>query len=266
MGTLASNPTAAAAFDGQIFKKGLDLSRSIIGRDLGTDIADPAAIIRPGMLVSRNALQYIIPANLSDVYGVAKWGKDNFGVSAQVDLALVMNGVVVTNLTVNGTGRGNVSNVTVRSLPNMGGVLYVGGGTDYTINTGNGTIVRVGAGIPDGSTVYVTFTYALVDADFNFDGRYWQNQATDRTAFQEGRITVITDWSRVFTVEWATGVGIATGLTYGLTGASADLFCDALGKFSNVSGGGAEFVGKVYQLPTAGDPYLGATIHGNPVV
>lgn len=265
MGTLVSNPTAAAAFDGQIFKKGLDLSRSVVGRDLGTEVANPNATIRPGMIVSRDAQGYVIPANLTDVYGVAKWGKDNFGVSVQVDLPVVLNGTVVTNLTVNGQARGNVSNVTVRSAPNMGGVLYVGGGTDYTVVAGAGTIARVALGaIPDGATVYVTFTYALVDADFNFDGRFFQNQAADRTQYQEGRITVITDWSRLFTVEWATGTGVATGLTYALVGAPADLFCNALGQFSNVVAG--EFMGKVYQLPTAADPYMGVTIHGNPVV
>ena len=261
MGTLASNPAAAAAFDGQIFKKGLDLGRSVIGRDLGTDVADPNATIRAGMLVSRNASGFVIPANLSDVYGVAKWGKTSLGVSVNVDEAIVLNGTAATNL-----ARGNVSNVSVRSLPNMGGTLFTGGGTDYTVNAGNGTVARNGGGaIGDGATVYVTYTYALTDADYDIDGRFWQNQPENRAQFNENRITVITDWARLFTVEWATGTGVASGLTYGLTGANADLFCDANGKFNNTSGGGAEFVGKVYQLPTASDPYMGVTIHGNPV-
>lgn len=263
MGTLNSNPTAAAAFDGQVFKKGLDLTRSIITRDLGTEVVNPAATIRPGMLVSRDANGYVVAASGADVYGVAKWGKDNFGISVQVDLPIVLNGVVATNLTVNGVGRGNVSNVTVRSAPNMGGTVYVGGGTDYTVNLGNGTVTRVALGaIPDGATVYVTFTYALVDADFQFDGRFWQNQDVDRTAFQDGRITIITDWARLFTVEWTTGTGVVAGSSFALTGATSKLYCSAEGKFTNVAG--TDFVGRVYQLPTATDPYMGVTAGGNP--
>lgn len=269
MGTLVSSPTAVAAFDGQIIKKGLDYTRSIITRDLGTEVVNPSATIRPGMLVSRDASGYIIAATGLDVYGIAKWGKDAYGIGTQVDLPVVLNGAVASNLTVNGVGRGNVSNVTVRSAPNMGGVVYedtaLGGATDdYALNVGNGTIARsVGTTtIPDGATVYVTFTYALVDADFNFDGRYWQNQDVDRTAYQEGRITIITDWARVFTVEWTTGTGIIAGSTYALTGATSKLYCSAEGKFTNVAG--TDFVGRVYQIPTASDPYMGVTAGGNP--
>lgn len=265
MGSLVSDPNREAAFDGQIFKKGLDLDRSRFTLDPGTWVADPNAVIRAGMIVSRNATGGVIPAAGTDTLGVAKWGKTAFGVSVQVDLAVVLPGTTTVNLTVNGVGRGNVSNVTVRSLAGMAGTLFVGGGTDYTINAGNGTITRVGGGaIADGATVFVTFTYALVDADYEFDGRYWQNQAEDRVFWSEGRGTVISDWARLFTVEWATGTGVATGLTYTLTGATADLFCSAEGKFSNTASG--EFMGKCSQVPTATDPYMGVVIHGNPVV
>lgn len=264
MGTLASNPTAVAAFDAQIHKKGLDLTRSIIPRDLGTEVVDPAASIRPGQLVTRTALGYIAGATGADVYGIAKWGSAPFGVGVIVDQAVVLNGTTVTNLKVNNVARGNVSNVTVRSAPNMAGTVYIAG-TDYTLVAGAGTIARIAlAGITDGQTVYVSFTYALVDADFDFDGRYWQNQPANRTAFQEGRITVITDWSRIFTVEWVTGDGLANDAnsTYALTGANSKLYCSAEGKFSNASG--TDFVGRVYQLPTAADPYMGVTAGGNP--
>lgn len=266
MGTLVSSPTAVAAFDGQIFKKGLDLTRSIITRDLGTEVVNPTATIRPGMIVSRDTTGYIVAATGLDCYGIAKWGKDAFGVSVQVDLPVVLNGTTASNLTVNGQGRGNVSNVTVRSAPNMGGTVYAAA-TDYTLNAGNGTLARQGGGtIPDGATVYVTFTYALVDADYQFDGRFWQNQDVDRTAFQEGRITIITDWARVFTVEWTTGDGVATApnSTYSLTGANSKLYCSPEGKFTNDTAGSPDFVGRVYQLPTATDPYMGVTAGGNP--
>lgn len=265
MGTLVSNPTAQAAFSGQIFKKGLDLPRCKILVDDGTLVADPASTIRAGMIVTRNSTGYVAPATGLLTYGVAKWGKDSFGVSVQVDLPLVLNGTTATNLTVNGVGRGNVSNVTVRSAPNMAGTVYVSA-TDYTLNAGNGTVARIALGaITDGQTVYCTFTYALVDADFNFDGRFWQNQANDRTAYEEGRIAVITDWARIFTVEWTTGDGTANaaGSTYAINDA---LYCSAEGKFLNDSTGGPNFMGRVFQVPTASDPYMGIVMHGNPIL
>jgi hypothetical protein len=255
MGTLVSNPTAAAAFDGQIIKKGLDLSRSVITHDLGTEVVDPAATVRPGSIVSRNSTGYVIAATGLNTYGIAKWGKDTFGVSVVVDEAIVLNGTTPTNL-----AHANVSNVSVRSAPNMSVAAYIGGGDDYTAVAVNGTVARdATTTIPDGATVYVTYTYALVDADFNFDGRFWQNQPVDRTAYQDGRITVITDWSRVFTIEWASGTGVATGLTYAI---NDKLYCSAESKFTNTPG--TDFVGRVYQIPTALDPYMGVTAHGNP--
>ena len=259
MGTLISSPTAVAAFDSQIHKKGLDLNRCVILRDLGTEVVGPSATVRAGMLVTRDNSGYIQPATGADVYGVAKWGKDTFGVAVKVDEPVVLNGTTVTNL-----ARANVSNVTVRSAANMAGTVYVSA-TDYTLNATNGTVVRIALGaIADGATVYVTYTYALTDADYTFDGRYWQNQPQDRTAYQEGRITIITDWARLFTAEWVTGDGTAddANSTYTIAGTPSKLYCSSTGKFTNASG--TDFVGRVYQVPTAQDPYMGVTIGGNP--
>ncbi|APU88874.1 hypothetical protein Rctr197k_048 [Virus Rctr197k] len=266
MGTLVSSPTAVAAFDGQIVKKGLDLNRSIIHRDLGTEVVNPTAQVRAGQLVTRDATGYIAQATGTMVYGVAKWGSAPFGVGVVTDLPMVLNGTTAT-----ATGYANISNVTVRSAPDMGGTLYVGAGTDYNAVAVAGTIARdATTTITDGQTVYATFTYALVDADFNFDGRFFQNQAADRTLYQEARITVITDWARLFTIEWTTGdLGAGGGgvnATYALTGVLSNLYCSPEGKFTNDTAGGASFVGRVYQLPTAQDPYMGLTAHGNPVV
>jgi len=258
MGTLVGSPAAMAAFDAQINKKGLDLNRSVIHRDLGTEVAAAAATIRPGQLVSRDASGFVVGATGVDVYGIAKWGKVPFGVSVVVDLPMTLNGTTAVS-----TGKANISNVTVRSAPNMAGTVYAGGGTDYNVEAVAGTIARdATTTIPDGATVYVTFTYALTDADYNFDGRFFQNQPADRTLYQEDRITVITDWARIFTIEWTTGDDAADAInsTYTITGATAKLYCSPEGKFTNDSGAGArDFVGKVYQVPTAQDPYMGVT-------
>ena len=266
MGTLVSSPTAMAAFDGQIVKKGLDLKRSIIHRDIGTEVVNPTAQVREGQLVTRDSSGYIAQATGLYVYGVAKWGSAPFGVSVITDLPMTLNGTTAT-----ATGYGNISNVTVRSAPNMGGTVYVGAGTDYNVVAAAGTIARdATTTITDGQTVYATFTYALVDADFNFDGRFFQNQAADRTLYQEGRIAVITDWARVYTIEWTTGDAGAAGsglnTTYALTGTTSNLYCSPEGKFTNDTAGSPNFVGRVYQIPTAQDPYMGVTAGLNPVL
>jgi hypothetical protein len=253
MGSLNNGSPDLAAFTGQVFKKGLDLGRSTIGRDLGVYTADANATIRAGQLVSRNATGAVIAATGADVFGVGKWNKQQFGVSVNVDEAIVLNGTTPTNLR-----RGNISNVAVRSAPNMGGTLFTGAGGDYNANLTNGTIARdATTTIGDGDTVYVTYTYALTDADFDFDGRVFHNLGSNDVSNQDNRITVITDWSLLFNMEWD------TSRTYALTGANSNLFCSTEGKFTNASG--TDFVGKVFQLPTAQDQYMGMTVSGIPV-
>jgi hypothetical protein len=251
------NPTLLS-FQGQIFPKGLKLEQCSITRTDGTCVADPAAVIRPGQLVSKNASNYLIPANLNGVYGVAKYGKVLYGNSVRVDAPVVLVGTTASSLP-----RPLVSNVSVRSLPNYGGTLYAA--ADYTINATNGTIARAGgSSIPDGATVYVTFTFQLTEADFLFDGRLFQQQPADYAAFAFGQINVIVDWAKIFTIEYATGQAIATGgLTYTMNQA---LYCNAEGQFSNISGGGAEFVGRVTQLPTASFSWMGIVMGGNPTI
>lgn len=250
MGSIG-NTARQGAFDGQVFKKGLNLRMSIIGKDDGTLVALDSATIRAGQFVTYDANEFVIPATGLGVIGVAKWDKQTVGVSVNVDEPIVLNGTTATNLK-----RPNVSNVSVRSAPNFSGTLYTVT-TDYTVNAANGTVTRVALGaIADGQTVYVTYTYALVDADFEIDGKTFRNQSNNRVLGQENRIAVITDWSRLYTMEYDTTA------QYG-TAANFRLFCQAEGKATTVAAN--DFVGRVSQLPNSDDPYLGMTIHGNPV-
>lgn len=254
MGSIGST-SRHAAFDGQIHKKGLDLRRSTIGQDPGTYVTTDAAQLRAGQCVTYDASGFIVASGVNGVVGFNKWDKQSLGVSVRVDEAIVLNGTTATNLT-----RGNVSNVSVRSAPNFSGTLFTVT-TDYTVNAANGTITRVALGaIADGATVYVTFTYALTDADFNFDGRSFRNQSNDRVTGQENRVTVISDWSKIFTMEYDSSAQYATATS------NFRLFATAEGKASSVNAGGtADFLGRVHQLPNADDPFLGMTAHGNPV-
>lgn len=253
MGTLISNPTAEAAFDGQIHKKGVDLRRSDVTKFEGLYVANPTATIRAGMLVTRDASGYVVPSTGTNILGWARWGSTNLGLSVKVDKAITLDGTTATSV-----GRGSISNVTVRSAPNMAGTLYAAP-TDFTVDGTAGTITRVAlGGIADGQTVYVTFTYALTDADYDIDGRFFQNQNDSRTQYESGRISVITNWAKLYTVEWATG-SATTGRTYAVNTA---LYGDANGKANATAAN--EFVGRCYQVPTAQDPYMGIIAHGNP--
>lgn len=258
MGSLINGSPDLAAFDGQVFKKGLDLRRCKIQNDPGYRVADANATIRAGQLVSQNSGGFLVPANLTDVVAVAKWNKQQLGTSVIVDkpLTVVFGGV-------SGLGRGSVSNVVIRSATGMGGVV-VAAASNYTLDSTNGTVTwanpTAGTNAPaNGATVYATFTFALVDADFDIDGREFRNQNNNDVAGQENRLTIIQDWAQLYDIEWD------TTRTYAMTGASSKLYCNATGQFSNDSGGGAEFMGKVMQLPTALDPYMGIIAHGNPV-
>lgn len=253
MGSLNDGSPRHAAFNSDVFPKGLDLRRSIINNDPGVYVAEASAVIRAGQFVAYDGGGFIVPSAGAGTVGVSKWNKQQFGVSINVDEAIVLNGTTPTNLK-----RSNVSNVSVRSAPNFGGTLYTGAGGDYNAVLGAGTIARDGTTtIPDGATVYVTYTYALTDADFEFDGRDFRNQANNDVLGQENRITVISDWARLFTMEYDTSVN------YSLTAATRKLYVSAEGKATSTAG--TDFAGQVHQLPTAEDPFLGMTIHGNPV-
>ena len=253
MGTLVDQESKLAAFNGDVFPKGLDLRRSVIHVDLGTYTAEANATIRAGQFVALDAGGFVIPSIGADTLGVSKWNKQQFGVSVNVDVPLTLVGTTPVFV-----GRANISNVAVRSAPNMGGTPYTGGGGDYNAVAGAGTVARdATTTITDGQTVYVTYTYALVDADFEFDGRDFRNQSNNDVLGQEDRIVVITDWAKLYTMEWDTADTMTT------TGAGSKLYVNAEGKASNVAAG--DFAGRVIQVPTAQDQFLGMHIHGNPV-
>ena len=251
---MSSQGIRSAAFSSDLYQKGLDLRRSRLGHVDGTLIADPAATIRPGAMVANGAAG-VVQANLVDVIGVAKWGKQQFGYSTEVDEAIVLNGTTATALK-----RANVSNVAVRTAAGLSGTPV--GAAQYTVSTTNGTIARVGGStIADGATVYVSYTWALTAAQYQFDGLPFHQQfGDDYVSSQENRIAVIDSESRIFSVEWNTSVA------YAITGASSLLYCDANGRFSSTDAGTADFVGKVIQLPNSEDRFMGIKFNGVAVI
>lgn len=244
------------AFDGQINKKGLALTRSTFSDELGTYVHAAGASFRQGQFATYDANGYVVAATGTGVIGMFKWGNASFGTAVKVDVPIVLNGTTATSV-----GKANISNVAVRATADFGTAYTVT--TDYTVSATAGTITRVALGsIGDGDTVYVTFTYALTDADFEIDGRSFRNNNNDfvsghgDTSGGTNNVNIISGWSRIFSAEYDTSAD------YGLT-SDFKLYCSSTGVATSASG--TDFVGRVCQVPTADDPFLGITAHGNPV-
>lgn len=251
------NNADLGAFLNRTHPEGLDLGRCQIKEALGIFVADPANTFRAGMLVMRNAAGLVVPSDGSAVLGVAKWNHASTSLAVAVDEALVLSGTTATPLK-----HGNVSNVRVNSAPKGAGTASVVT-TDYTLSASNGTVARVGGGnIADGATVYVTYTYQLTEAELlTMQGKNFWN-SLDEVSQNEGRVTVITDAELLFTSQYD------TSRSYALTGASSKLYAATgggkAGLFTNDSSGSAKFVGEVFQVPTAADPFLGLRLFKGP--
>jgi len=234
------------------FANGLDLGRSVIGRSLGAYEAEPTATFRAGMLVSRNSSGLIIPSVGADPIGVAKWNKSLVLKAAIIDEPVTLVATTASNL-----AHATVENVKVTDIT---GVTTYTVTTDYVINATNGTITRNGTGaITSGQTVLVTYTYQLTETNLEFQGRNFFNFIDD-VSNQAGRIAVIQDWSLLFTTQYDTSNAFAVNtLLYSGGGVTSAL----IGLFSTDSGEGP-VVGKVAQVPTASDPFLGVEMGGNP--
>lgn len=222
-----------------VLKQGLDLSRSVPGRALGTHMAAPGAAFEAGDLVSRNSDGQIIKCAGTNCLGMAKWNKATALTGLVKDEALVLTGTSAIAL----------------KHPLVAGVLVTNAAgtpytvtTDYTVNATNGTISRVALGaIPDGGAVLVTYRFTAQAADLEFAGRNFFN-LLDETALQQGRIVVLQGNSLVFTANYDQSVQYAVNDV---------MYCGTDGKPTKTSSGGGDIIGKVSQVPTADDPFLG---------
>lgn len=259
MGAVGLDSPRLGAFQSDIFPRGLDLNRSVILQDTGIWRAADGADFEAGMLVGQDADGNIEKCTSRPVLGVAKWNKTSLWNATVVDepVSFASSGDTVT------LNHPNVSNFQLRDTQDFSGTQYTGGGTDYTLNATNGTVTHDGGGsIPTGTTVYATYTYELSQRDLDFQGRNFFNFQDD-VSIADGRITVITDASVLFTSQYD------TSQVYTLTGATKNLYCGGntaalAGLFTSDDAEG-EFVGHTIQVPTASDPFLGVRLGGDPV-
>jgi len=261
MGSVGLDSPRLGAFQSDVFPRGMDLGRCVILQDVGVYRAADAADFEQGMLVAQDATGNLIKAVSKHVLGVAKWNKTSVYTAAVVDEVISFPTVTATVELAHAT----VSNLKANTAADQGGsALAVT--TDYTLNATNGTMTRVdpgGGGLIVGAATYVSYTYDLATRDLDFQGRNFFN-FTDDVSIADGRITVVTDASILFTSMYDTSQN-----NYALTGTGKNLYCGGntaalAGLFTTDSGEG-DFVGHVMQLPTADDPFLGVRLGGDPV-
>jgi hypothetical protein len=244
------NNALFGAFQNKTFQEGLDLGRCVIDKALGIHVAAPAATFRAGMLVMRNSSGLLEASDGTDFLGVAKWNRATSMVGIVADEAVVLNGTTASNL-----AHANVSNVMVAASPSGVGDFTVT--TDYTVNATNGTVTRVALGsIGDGDTVYVTYSFALTQLQLTQQQglNFWNT--LDETSQADDRVAVITEASMLFTAAYDTSVPYE--LNDNLYAATTN---GKEGLFTSDNTGSAVFVGRVLQLPTASDPYLGLRLN-----
>jgi len=238
---------------------GIDLMRSQYTRNLGTYVANAATTFRAGMLVSLNASQEIVVCDGTTPFGFAKYTKAQTLYAAVTAEQIQLNGVIATNLahgnlwTPGATGGVRVTDIT-------GTTVYTeGAGNDYTVNYVNGQVTRVATGtIGDGDYVLVDYQYQVTEQELKFEGRNFWNFIDDVT-IQGDKITVINDWSFIWTTQYdpAQTYAVNDVLNAGMSGASkAGLV---------TKGGGGAYIGRVFQVPTADDPFLGIRYVGGMV-
>jgi hypothetical protein len=247
--------TVAQAFDSLIFPQGLHLSRCRIPTAPGIFTASSSATFRQGQCVSLDSSGEIVLCTGLDFFGIAKWTKDTgYGNAVAVDEPVVLNGTTVTSLARGAIVGSSATNNSIKvSLTAGGAALTVGAGNDYVVDSlTNGTLHRDASGtIPDGATVYVSYTYALTAQDMQFQGENFWNRQDDVT-INGGRVAVVLNSATLFTTEYVTGVQWQVNdLVYAGQTDSEDQ-----GLVTNDSGEGDQ-IGRVIQVPTATDPYLG---------
>lgn len=238
---------------------GIDLIRSVYTRNLGNYVACPLTTFRAGMLVQMNASQRVEICGNGGVtlpFGFTKYTKATTLFASVVGEQIQLNGTTATNLahaalrTPGATGGVRVFNLT-------SGTSYTET-THYTANYVNGTITRVVAGgsPADGEIVGVDYAYQVTEAELKFEGRNFWNFLND-VDIQDGKITVINDWSIIFTTQYdpSQTYAVNDALT---AGTSAAVMTGLVTK-----GGAGPFIGRCFQVPTADDPFLGVQYVGH---
>lgn len=254
MSTLFSTPQKRAAFDTRVHAQGLDKNRCDTTRMKGIWRASDAAQFRQGAPVMLDSTgQVVLADGTKSVLGAAAWGKVSLGQSAVIDYPVTLPGTTTVSV-LSGVSHAPIANVKVSATA---GGAPIAATSNYTLSTANATLTRIGGAISDGQTVYVSYTYELVESDYLFEGKnFWASN--DYVTIQDNRIAVIEAPADIFTMEYDP----AATVPYALTGAGSNIYVTSAGVFSTASAGSAHHVGYCINVPTNADPYLGIRFIG----
>lgn len=255
MSTLIGNPQKRASTDvTRQFPQGLDMNRSEKNFMAGDWRAADSASFRQGQPLMLNSSREIVVSDGTSILGVAAWPKMSLGQSVVVDFPVTLTGTSAISLLKPGA-HAPVANIKVRNNTVANGGTAYTVTTDYTVSTSNGTITRVGGGgIASGTVVYVSYTYALIEADYLFEGKNFQN-SNDWVTYQDNRIAVIEAPAKIYTTEFD-----QTQL-YAYSGSGSTIYVNSSGQFTSDSSGN-KLVGYCINVPGAQDPYLGVKLIG----
>jgi len=257
-----ANPERMEVFQVSPRAIGIDLKRSQYNTDFGHYRANTTTTFRAGMLVALNASQEIVKDVGVNPFGFTKYNKTTAQYAIIVDEYIQLTALVATSLAHATllTAAGAVAAVRVASAVGGGGTVYTeGGGSDYTVNYTNGTVVRVGGStIVSGSYVYVTYSYQLTADDLDREGHNFWLRENDVT-IQANRVTVITGPAIIFTTQYD------PSRTYDVNAkVYAGVTAELLEGIVTTSSTGVQ-IGRVLQPPTAADPWLGINYLGWPI-
>ncbi len=236
----------------------LDIKRCAIYTNLGIlELDDACGNFEGGTLLQKiddNGTTKLTISDGTNPAGMAKWDHalGFYGLSVSEAHTFPTGAPVDVNL-----DNGQVIASTYKVEDSAGANYTEGGGADYTMNTTNGIVTRVGgSAIPDGGTVYVTYKWQKTDAqidagDYPFGligGRNLRNQLDDVPG--SNRMTLIQGYALIYTTVFDSSLDYTVG---------EKIYSDAAGQITNVAGGNPE-IGSVHELPSTDDAFLGVEL------
>ena len=245
------------AFRVDSIASGFDHQRSQFVSAFGHYVANSTTEFQAGMLVDMNSSQEIIVSVGVNSFGWTKYNKTSSFYGCVVGEYIQLNGVVATNLAHGNIRTGPVAGGAsegIRVAAALTGAAWTEGtGNDYLVSLVNGTVTRDAAStIPDGDYVFVNYQYLLTSQEIQDNGHNFWNFDDDVT-IQGGKVTVITGPCTIFTTAYDSNKTFTIGQDL-YAGTTTDVL---EGFVTDHTGSGSLVVGKVIQLPTADDPFMG---------
>lgn len=245
--------------------RGLDHQRTTYLTANGHWVANSATTFEAGQLVALNAAGEIVAHTGTDTkpLGIVKYNKDTaFNASVAGEAVVVPAAGATVSLAHSNlvSYAGAVGGIRVATAVTGGTVYTEGVADDYTLNYATGALTNVvGGTMVVGATVYVNYQYAMTARELLDDGANFWNSSDDVT-IQGDKVTIIEGPATIYTTQfnasrpWAINDDVSPGQQ--AADGCAAIF-DRTASSTNTT-----VIGKVIQLPTASDPFIGIQYYG----